>query len=185
MKTITVVPLGAVPTPLLGAVVEGIVDAFGVACEVARLPVDPALAFHAERQQYHSSELLRLLLEAAGPSTGILVGLTSVDLYVPIMTFVFGEAQVEGHAAVVGYHRLREEFYGLPGNPDLLLERATKEAVHEVGHTLGLAHCDDSECVMASSHSVEYVDLKRAAFCPTCAAGLAGRFGGEERIIRP
>ena len=74
-----------------------------------------------------------------------------------------------GPAAVISTHRLRQEFYGLPKDVDLLYGRMLKEAVHELGHTLHLSHCDDYNCAMASSHSVEWIDLKENAFCRHCA----------------
>jgi archaemetzincin len=99
-----------------------------------------------------------------------MLGVTEHDLFVPVLTYVFGEGQVEGHSAVVSTCRLRESFYGLPDRSGLLRERLLKEAVHEIGHTYGLRHCRDWRCVMASTHAVERLDLKGAAFCPACAA---------------
>ena len=107
------------------------------------------------------------------------LGVTCVDLYVPILTFVFGEAEVGGARAVVSFHRLRQEFYGLPGNPELERERLLKEAVHELGHTLELTHCDDYRCAMAPSHSVEWIDLKESVFCPDCRESATQRQHGR------
>ena len=98
------------------------------------------------------------------------LGVTAVDLYIPILTFVFGEAQMGGPCAVVSYHRLRQQFYGLPDDYDVLADRLVKEAVHEVGHTFDLTHCRDYSCVMAPSHAVEWIDLKDAVLCPDCEA---------------
>jgi archaemetzincin len=94
---------------------------------------------------------------------------------VPILTFVFGEAQLQGGCALVSTHRLHEEFYGLETREELTRERLLKEAVHELGHTFGLRHCRDWRCAMASTHAVERLDLKEAAFCPACA-GIMARF---------
>lgn len=102
------------------------------------------------------------------PDSARLLGVTLVDLYIPILTFVFGEAQLQGSCALVSAHRLRQEFYGLPAHPSLFADRLLKEAVHELGHTLTLPHCDDYQCVMASSHGVEWIDLKSASFCNPC-----------------
>jgi predicted Zn-dependent protease len=102
----------------------------------------------------------------------MIVGVTDVDLYIPILSFVFGEAQLGGHTAVVSYHRLHQQFYGLPRDDSLLRERLVKEAIHEAGHTLGLTHCDDYDCVMAASHAVEWLDLKGARFCAACLSSL-------------
>lgn len=70
---------------------------------------------------------------------------------------------------MVSLCRLRNEFYGLPPNIPALRERLLKEAVHELGHTLGLPHCEDYQCVMSASHAIELVDLKTSRF-----ARLAG-----------
>lgn len=79
---------------------------------------------------------------------------------------MFGEAQLEGTAAIVSSHRLDETLYGLPKNQELLEERLLKEAIHDLGHTFGLVHCHDYSCVMHSSASVEEIDIKGASFCP-------------------
>ena len=85
----------------------------------------------------------------------------------------FGEAQLDGNCAVVSMARLGDEFYGLPAREDLMRERLVKEAGHELGHTFGLRHCADWRCVMASSHAVERLDVKGAAFCPRCRKALS------------
>lgn len=131
--------------------------------------VNPAPAYHAQRRQYDSTRLL-LALKAAYQFRVIAV--TELDLFIPVLRYVFGEAEMNGAAAVFSLHRLREEFYGLPPNPELLLARALRELWHEVGHLFGLAHCRDAFCVMSSSHSVEKVDSKGEQFCPACLAAL-------------
>jgi archaemetzincin len=83
-----------------------------------------------------------------------------VDLYIPILKYVFGEAQMGGPCAVVSTYRLRQEFYGWDPDDSLLRERLIKESIHELGHTLNLQHCQDYQCAMASSHSVEWIDLR-------------------------
>jgi archaemetzincin len=141
---------------------------FGVRCQVVPVMLDPSFAFHAERQQYHSTELLAHMRKFLHPGCWRLLGVTAKDLYIPILTFVFGEAQLGGECSIVSTHRLRQEFYGLPADEDLMRERLLKEAVHEVGHTLELTHCQDYRCAMAASHAVEWIDIKEDAFCPDC-----------------
>jgi len=96
-----------------------------------------------------------------------------MDLYVPVLTYVFGEAQLNGKAAVVSSYRLRDELYGLPKNPQRLKERLEKEAVHELGHTFGLIHCRNPNCVMYATTYAEEIDLKSRNFCRVCSALLA------------
>jgi archaemetzincin len=168
MKPLQLLPVGPVDEGLLRHLKAAIPRCFPVACTVLPAILDPASTFHGERQQYHSSEILRLMQGFVRPDCGRLLGVTAFDLYIPILTFVFGEAQMGGPCAVVSAHRLRQEFYGLPTDPELLQQRLLKEAVHELGHTLELTHCEDYQCVMAPSHAVEWIDLKESTLCAAC-----------------
>jgi archaemetzincin len=94
------------------------------------------------------------------------------DLFIPILTFVFGEAQLGGTASIISIARLRQSYYGLPEDQALYYHRAEKEALHELGHTLGLIHCPSYECVMHFSNGIEEVDLKGDRYCPSCSAGI-------------
>ncbi|MEJ2483909.1 MAG: archemetzincin, partial [Gemmatimonadota bacterium] len=104
---------------------------------------------------------------------GRIVGITAEDLFIPVLTFVFGQAQLGGPAAVVSGRRLHTDFYGLPSDDRLLVDRAVKEVVHELGHGFGLVPCPDRNCVMSSSTYVEDVDLKGEEYCAACHALLA------------
>jgi archaemetzincin len=97
------------------------------------------------------------------------VVLTARDIFIPMLSFVYGQAQLNGPAAVVSVARLRQEYYGLPANPQLFLLRVRKELLHEVGHTLGLTHCPDGLCTMTLSTNIHQLDQKSAEFCPSCA----------------
>ena len=148
---------------------------FAAPCEILPSRLEPSFALHAERQQHHSTEILARMKEFVGPGTWRLLGVTGVDLYIPILTFVFGEAQMGNTCALVSYHRLRQEFYGLPPDPGLLKDRLIKEAIHELGHTFDLTHCEDYTCVMAPSHAVEWIDVKERSFCPACRERATAR----------
>ena len=147
---------------------------FRIPCEILPAVFRAEASFHRERGQYHSTQILVQMAPWIRQTTWRLLGVTAADLYIPILTFVFGEAQVGDSCAVVSYHRLRQEFYGLPSDAVLLRERLLKEAIHELGHTFELTHCDDYRCVMAASHAVEWIDLKTNAFCPACRRRLPG-----------
>ena len=170
MKTLDLLPIGDLGARMLQNLARALADSFRVPARVLAPRLDPQFAFHPERGQYHSSELLRAMQPYAANGAWRVLGITSVDLYIPILTFVFGEAQIGGPCAIVSLHRLSQEFYGLPADPSLLVERLVKEAVHEVGHTLDLTHCDDYSCAMAPSHAVEWIDLKQVTLCSSCQA---------------
>jgi len=173
MKIISLVPIGFVDGDHLELLGEQLASRLGAACLIQPRRQNGEFAYHRARGQYHSTEILKRLLEDPHTESWRILGVTDLDLYIPILTFVFGEAQLGAGAALVSTHRLRPEFYGLPENPELLQERLLKEALHELGHTFGLRHCPDYLCVMSASHAVERIDLKQAVFCPACA-GAAG-----------
>lgn len=133
---------------------------------------DLELFYSPDRNQYHSTLVLAQLLKNLPASEGKIIGITSVDLYIPVLTFVFGESQLDGNGAVISTFRLRNEFYGLPEDANLLLDRTVKEAMHELGHAFGLVHCPDYECVMNSSTYVEDIDLKGEQLCLACQSKL-------------
>jgi len=170
MKYLQILPIGAFDLQLLEWLGQSLYDKFRMRAEILSPALDPSFALHAERQQYHSSEILASMQRYRNGSTWRLLGITQLDLYIPILTFVFGEAQLGGTSAVVSYHRLQQEFYGLPGNRDLLANRLLIESVHELGHTFRLTHCHDYQCAMAPSHAVEWIDIKDSGFCEDCLA---------------
>lgn len=167
MRPIRVVPVGAVDRALVQCAADALAHEFRAGVAIADRPLDAEFASHPERGQYFSTAIVDHLSRMNARNETV-VGVTGLDLFIPILTFVFGEAQLGGSCAVVSYHRLTQEFYGLPPDPRLVRDRLGKEAVHEAGHTLGLTHCDDYECVMAAAHSVEWLDLKGPGMCAEC-----------------
>jgi archaemetzincin len=161
-------PIGKLDGGLLTSLAPALAQTFALPCQIISPGLDPQFAFHGERQQYHSSEILARMQGLVTTQTWRILGVAAVDLYIPILTFVFGEAQVGGACAVVSLHRLQQEFYGLPRDGNLLRHRLLKESVHEIGHTLNLTHCDDYSCAMAPSHAVEWIDLKESSLCSAC-----------------
>ena len=128
----------------------------------------PEDAFDARRGQHSSSRVLAWLRERHEGAHRVL-GLTDADLFIPILTFVFGEAQLGGRAAVVSTARLGDTPL-VPGEAARIALRLQKEAVHELGHTFGLLHCRAAHCAMARSPSLRHVDAKSPALCRACRA---------------
>jgi archaemetzincin len=172
---IQLLPFGSVPPEILAELRGGLSREFAVPCEILPPEPEPRFAHNVTRQQYLSTEILATMIARGTPDSWRLLGVTLVDLYIPILTFVFGEAQLKGNCALVSAHRLRQEFYGLPASPALFQDRLLKEATHELGHTLALSHCNDYQCVMSPSHGVEWIDLKTYRFCSACRSVVQGR----------
>ncbi len=153
---------------VLNAVRSAIERTFGCAVHVWSSRERPPDAFDSRRQQHSSTRILQWLIERRPESAYKVLALTDVDLFIPILTFVFGEAQLDGAAAIVSTARLRPN-HGT-SNVRLLTARLAKECIHELGHTFGLIHCSRPECVMSRSVSVFDVDAKTASFCEDCWA---------------
>ncbi|HVX66035.1 MAG TPA: hypothetical protein VHA11_05520 [Bryobacteraceae bacterium] len=139
---------------------------------LAGLP-EACYAFDPARGQYSSSLILNALAGSRPADAARLVGLTESDLFIPMLTFIYGQAQLGGAVALLSLARLRQQFYGMPPDPDLLIERVHKVALHELGHTFGLVHCHDQTCAMALATNIRQVDLKMARYCSDCGALVA------------
>ena len=172
MRIISLLPIGPVDRALLEPLAAGLTQRLNVACSIQPDGLEPEFAFNPLRRQYHSTEILKRILQKPPSESWKVLGVTDMDLYIPVLTFVFGEAQLADAGAVVSTHRLRQEFYGLPTDHDILHQRLLKEALHELGHTYGLRHCPNYNCVMSVSNGVERIDLKQAEFCPACAQSI-------------
>jgi len=138
---------------------------------VRRTPSFPAptYAYDPRRRQFSSTLIMHHALARIPEGAEKLLVVTECDIFIPMLSFVFGQAQLDGPVAVLSLARLRQEFHGLPPNRSLFLVRVAKEAVHEVGHTFGLTHCPDRQCVMSLATNVAQLDAKGGDLCTGCA----------------
>jgi archaemetzincin len=168
-------PVGEVDSSITGFLALSLPEYLQFTCQVSDVAISLDGAYDVERKQYYSTKLLERLLDHHSADDTKLLGVADVDLFMPPLSFVFGEAQFDNPAAVISTCRLRQQFYGLPEDQDLLYQRCEKEAVHELGHCFGLIHCRDYRCVMYLSYAIEDIDLKTSSFCEKCDALLAGK----------
>jgi len=178
VSCIYILPIGSIDGEVLRFVSREVALRFNYRCEILPGIEEPSYAFEPERIQYSSGRILKEILhivQTAPPGKNLIriLGIVDVDLCTPILTFVFGEAQLGGKAALISLYRLHQEHYGLRSNPQLLRERAAKEALHELGHTFGLTHCPDPKCVMYFSNSIRHIDTKGDKFCASCSVLLS------------
>ncbi len=167
-----ITPLRFADNDLLEDLSSVLAKVFKIPVSLLQEPFSLKEGYDLVRNQFNSTWILSQLLKKVSEENCKVLGVTNVDLYVPVLTFVFGEAQLEGKAAVVSSYRLRDELYGLPKNRKRLKERLEKEAIHELAHTFGLIHCREPECVMHAYTYAEEIDFKSKNFCKACSVLL-------------
>jgi archaemetzincin len=169
---IGVLPIGQVEEAVLKLIQKGVTQVFpDTKCRVVdgKKPLKET-AFDEKRKQYRSHAILSEVQGYAfkNPDFDRFLGVLDADIFVPQLNFVFGEAVCPGKAALISLWRLRPEFYGDAPDVKLSYARVVKEAMHELGHTLGLRHCSRSSCVMHFSNGIFDTDMKQRLFCDKC-----------------
>jgi len=168
VSLIYLVKVGTVEEGVLDFLQLGLADAFGLRVHCLDSLPEPSYAFDPKRHQYSSVALMHELMKVCpGPGVRVL-GITERDLFIPVLSFVFGQAQLNGPLSVVSLARLHQEFYQLPADSRVVEERALKESMHELGHTFGLVHCPEKSCPMSLATNIRQLDLKRTEWCVSC-----------------
>nr|MDO8080570.1 archaemetzincin family Zn-dependent metalloprotease [Candidatus Freyarchaeota archaeon] len=182
---IVLVPLGETEKNLL----EKLKDELGLIFHPLQVTISDAVpipkgAYDSNRRQYHSSPFLEALRKRVADKRSKFLGITSLDLFTNGLNFIFGQAIMDGEVCVISTHRLRPEFYGQPYNEKIFVERSTKEAVHELGHSFSLKHCPNPRCVMYFSNHIMDTDRKGKSFCEKCQPLITENINLTRRINR-
>jgi archaemetzincin len=165
--TIAVVPIGHLKNELLGRTKREICRVFQCQTEVIPHNQDLNFALDPARSQYHSTVILEKLALWIPPHIAKAVAIAEVDLFIPIFTHVYGEAQMGGKTCIVSTFRLKEGLSQLDGN-QIYSRRVIKESIHELGHTFNLRHCPDQVCIMHYCRTLMDVDRKSHHMCRYC-----------------
>jgi archaemetzincin len=169
--SIVLIAVGRVETEILTVLQTGISAALHCSVSRGAAAQEPVYALDTRRRQYLATTIVQALRkESERRHFDRILGVVDHDLYAPELNFVFGLAS--GAVAVIALARLRQGFYGLPEDPSLFQKRALTEAVHELGHTYGLPHCENRRCVMFFSNTLQDTDRKNSTFCRQCQEKL-------------
>jgi archaemetzincin len=175
LKKILILPIGNIDLNILTIIAQEIERAFHDKVEIGKEIPIPQDSYDSERKQYNSSTILQKIKPLKPKDIDLILSVTDADLFVPELNFVFGEADASSEITIISLFRLKPEFYGKPPDMKLFLERAAKEAIHELGHAYWLGHCSNPNCIMYFSNTIWNTDRKGPRFCRKCR-GLLGYF---------
>lgn len=170
MEEIEIIAIGDVDIEMVEKVVKKIEGLLGVRAKIHLNKENPDYAYSASRSQYLSGEIIKKITKESDSQK--VLGVVDVDICTPVLTYVFGEAQLGGKAGLVSIYRLREGSYG---DTEIIFERFYKEVLHELGHLFGLTHCHLKSCVMNFSANVRQIDLKGDEYCEACLDKLKSK----------
>jgi archaemetzincin len=167
-QNITLISFGYFEKDFLEKVAAAVMQEYLLPVEVKEGRIDLSEFYDPGRRQYNGINLLKAV-DSMFPSKSIkALGLFNVDLFIPILTYIFGQAYLKGRTGIASTYRLKNELYGMRQDENLLHDRFRKVCIHELGHAFGLIHCHTPTCVMKSSTYVEDIDLKRHHLCIKC-----------------
>lgn len=170
MEEIEILAIGDVDVEMVEKVAKKLASSLGIRTKITVNKENPDYAYSKSRGQYLSGEIIKRINGESNSKK--VLGIVDVDICTPVLTFVFGEAQLDGKAGVVSTYRLREGSYG---ESDIVFERLCKEVLHEVGHLFGLTHCNLKSCVMHFSANIRQIDLKGDEYCEACLDKLKSK----------
>jgi archaemetzincin len=168
LQNITLIPFGYFEDDFLKDIAEAVNHEFLFSVNIREGHLDLSEFYDPGRRQYNGTKLLKEVDSMYSSDSNKTMGLFSVDLFIPILTYIFGQAFLNGRSGIASHYRLSNERYGIVSDNKFVSDRFKKEVIHELGHTFGLVHCHISTCVMRASTYVEDIDQKSANLCISC-----------------
>ena len=168
LQNITLVSFGHFEEDFLSMIAESVKNEFNCEVNIREGHLDLSEFYDSVRRQYNGTKLLHEVDSSFSSDQNKTLGLFSVDLFIPILTYIFGQAFLNGRCGIASHYRFSNQRYGISEDDKSILDRFRKEVIHELGHTFGLIHCHIPTCVMRSSTYVEDIDQKSANLCLKC-----------------
>jgi archaemetzincin len=168
LQHISLISFGYFDADLMRNIAEAVKKEYLLDVNLKEGHMDLSEFYDPTRRQYNGVRLIREVETSFSSDSSKTIGLFNVDLFIPILTYIFGQAFLNGRTGIASSYRLSNERYGMNSNNTVFLERYVKEVIHELGHTFGLIHCHIPTCVMRSSTYVEDIDQKDPHLCPAC-----------------
>lgn len=181
-QKIKLISFGGFDSIFLNRIVEDIKKEFRSNIKLVEGHIDLTDYYDPARRQYNADQILMKLDQMHGNNESKIIGLFNVDIFIPIFTYIFGQAHLKGRSGIASMFRLSNERYGIKADNALLIERFSKEIIHELGHTFGLIHCKVPDCVMRSGTYVEDIDQKNASFCENCKKDMDAHYNEYNSI---
>jgi archaemetzincin len=175
-KIIAVQSLGGVRGDVVEVIAANLQAYFEMPTQTLLDQPIPDQAYNPHRGQYNCYPILKFLGTLKPNHAVKIIGVTDVDLFIPILTYVFGEAELGGTATVISTYRLSKDEGNEPVPPPRLYDRAAKIAVHEMAHTFRLPHCKEDQCIMSSFPVLTHIDEKPIYFCRYCVTFLKDEY---------
>jgi archaemetzincin len=172
LENITLISFGYFEKGLLEMVVNDVEREFSLPVKIQDGHLDLSEFYDSARRQYDGNKLIKEIDFRFASDTVKILGIFNVDLFIPILTYIFGQAFLNGRAGIASVYRLNNERYGIKADVKIFVDRIRKEVIHELGHTFGLIHCKNPDCVMRSSTYVEDIDQKSHHLCNQCRLNL-------------
>lgn len=167
-QSILLISYGQFEKDFLKKIVRDVAQEFLFTVYTHESHIDISVFYDPVRRQYDGNKLLKEIDSISSSEILKKIGLFRVDLFIPILTYIFGQATYKGSTGIASLYRLRNEQYGMKKDEEVLLNRFRKVVIHELGHTFGLIHCHIPTCVMRSSTYVEDIDQKSQNLCIKC-----------------
>ena len=173
LQNITLISFGYFEEDFLKKIADSVKQEYHSSVSIKEGHLDLSEFYDPGRRQYNGTRLLKEVDSSMSADSSKTLGLFNVDLFIPILTYIFGQAILNGRTGIASLYRLSNERYGMNKDDRLILDRFKKEIIHELGHTFGLMHCHIPICVMRSSTYVEDIDQKSSNLCPKCKSEIS------------